>query len=207
MGKIIGGVIVVGLLVGGLWYWNVQRKPLAVTDSLTDTTGGVQGIASSIKDAMNFGQKMQCTYAIAQGEKPVTSTVVIDGSKFKSTTALGEMTVYALFDGSDQYTWTSLAKVGSKMSKTCLEKLRERTKDVSTPTVSAPTEPQDMQSAFDVAKNVACEAAPNADFSLPKDVAFTDQCALMEQSTKALEGVQNQLPAGITIPGMPSGRE
>ena len=37
-----------------------------------------------------------------------------------------------------------------------------------------------MEKAFEMAKNVKCTPASDTDFTLPADVTFTDQCALME---------------------------
>ncbi len=212
MGKIIGLVIAAVFLIGGFLYWNSRDKVSmeVIPDASTTTKGMVptpameeKGVVSSIKDAMGLGQKMQCTYVMNDGDKSIESKVVVDGKKFFSTTATGEMIVYALFDGENQYSWTSASKTGMQMSKACLEKMKESVKDMPT-APETPMTPKDMQSAFDVAKNVKCEPAGSVDFALPKDVTFTDQCAMMEQSMQMMKDMKDKLPAGMTVPGMPT---
>ena len=214
MGKIIGLVVVTVFLIGGFLYWNSQNSPEAMEDTpegtvaTEETVSGVmmeeKGMVSSIKEAMGLGQKMQCTYAMNEGKESVESTVTIDGSKFKSVTVMENMTVYALFDGENQYSWTSESQTGMQMSKTCLEKMQDSVKDMTNPTETAATTPQNMEKAFEMAKNVKCEPASDSDFALPKDVIFTDQCAVLEQSLKLMEGMKDTLPAGMIVPGMPT---
>jgi hypothetical protein len=108
MGKIIGLVVVAVLLIGGFLYWNSRPKPVANDMPLAgqmDPNNGVaaknptpmaeeKGMVSSLKEAMGLGQKMQCTYAMSKGDDQVVSTVFIEGSKVKSTTTVGDMTMY-----------------------------------------------------------------------------------------------------------------
>lgn len=210
MGKIIGLIVATVLLVGGFLYWNSQSKP-AATEAVTapeDATPSAMkegGVVSSIKEAMGLGQKMQCTYSMTEGGKAFESKVVVDGEKYASTTTIDAMTVYGVFDGEDQYSWTSGSQTGMKMSKACLAKLQESAKDLPTSTeTQSATAPQDIEKAFDLAKNVKCEAASGADFTIPKDVTFTDQCAMMEQSLKMMEDMKSQMPSTKTMPGKPA---
>ena len=213
MGKIIGLVVAAVLLIGGYLYWSSRNDQVApegpenmaaTGDTVPGMAVGEKGMVSSIKEAMGLGEKMQCTYALNQGSQSIQSTVAIDGGKYKSTTVMGEMTVYALFDGENQYTWTSAAKTGMQMSKACLEKIGEDAKEMAKPTGAPAPASQDMQEAFNMAKDVKCEAAPKVDFTLPKDVTFTDQCAMMEQSMKMMQDMKDKMPANMTAPGMPA---
>lgn len=209
MGKIIGLVVVAVLLIGGFLYWNSQSNVQPAMEKETIPSSVVpeeKGVVSSIKDAMGLGQKMQCTYTLSEGGKAVESKVMVDGKKYASTTTIDNMTVYGVFDGENQYSWTSATKTGMKMSKACLEKLQATAQDMtkSNPSETSATAPQDMEKAFDMAKNVKCEPASGADFTLPKDVTFTDQCAMMEQATKMMQEAKDKMPAGMTIPSMPA---
>ncbi len=217
MGKIIGVVVLVLVIIVGLFFWTKRGSEGEQAETGTSTerlktevnelkgaSGEEKGMVASIKDAMGLGQKMQCTYAMSEGGSTVESTVFVDGDKFKSTTNVGDMTVYALSDGENQYSWTSASKTGMKLTKTCLDKLQQSVQDKTSPAgTPASTEPQDMEKAFDAAKNVKCQPATGADFTVPKDITFTDQCALIEQSAKMMEGIKDKLPAGVTIPGLP----
>lgn len=212
MGKIIGLVVVAVLLVGGFLYWNgrkgmemkqegvLQTLPL-VAEKMETPSKEEGGMISSIKDAMGLGRQMQCTYTMSQDGQQIESSVFIEGSKVKSTTSMGKMTAYSLMDGENQYMWTSDAKVGMQMSKACIEKMKDRVKDMpKSEKTTAQPEPKDMQAAFEMAKNVKCEASTGADFSMPAGVTFTDQCALLEQSTKMMQEMKDKLPAGMNLP-------
>lgn len=211
MGKIFGVVFVLILLVGGFLYWNSQPKAVVnaptidqTPQEVTSVPGESQKVISSIKEAMGLGKKMQCTYTMNEGGKSFESKVVVDGGKYASTTMIDNMTVYGIFDGENQYAWTSAAKTGTKMSKSCMERMTAAVKDMPKTTETPANTPQDMEKAFEAAKNVKCESATGADFTLPKDVTFTDSCALMEQSIQMMKGVKDKLPAGMTIPNMPA---
>lgn len=211
MGKIIGAVFVFVLLVGGFLYWNSRPKAVVNTPSVDQAAKEMlpapaegQGVISSIKEAMGLGQKMQCTYTMNEGGKAFESKVVVDGDKYASTTMIDNMTVYGVFDGENQYSWTSAAKTGTKMSKSCMEKMTAAVKDMSKPAESPTSVTEDMEKVFETAKNVKCEGVTNADFALPKDVTFTDSCALMEQSMEMMKEMKDKLPAGMTMPSMPA---
>ncbi|MEP7162711.1 MAG: hypothetical protein ABI747_03010 [Candidatus Moraniibacteriota bacterium] len=211
MGKIIGGVVVVVVLVGLFFWWNGKKESTPETaqqGEQTSTPGSVvpkeSGVVASIKDAMGLGKKMQCIYASDANGKSFQSTVMVDGQKFKSTSVVGDMTVYALFDGDMQYTWTSKDKNGFKMSKACLDELKTALPTTETKDSTAP-KVEDPEKSFDAAKNVSCTPSLGADFSVPTDVVFVDQCAMMKQSLEMMKQYKDKLPAGMTIPGVPSG--
>lgn len=212
MGKIIGLIIAIAILIGGFIYWNSrQDTALNTQPNTTDvavvaeavpaaTTG--QGAVSSIKEAMGLGKKMQCTYTVGE-DVPTQTTVLVDGEKFKSTTTMKDMTVYGMFDGELQYTWTDKEKQGSKMSKDCLDKLAARFQNTAAPdTPEKSTTPltQDLREGFDGLRGVDCRMTDVVDFSLPEDVSFVDQCAMIEQSMKTINDVKDKLPAGVTLP-------
>lgn len=164
----------------------------------TEEKGSVIG---SIQDAMGIGKKMQCTYSAKDGSG-TSSTVFVDGQKFKFTSEASGEKVYGLFDGETQYTWTTgKEKQGLKMSKACLDELGKTASPVTEGNTASNTTPQDIQESFGDAENVSCVAAASEDFSVPTDIVFVDQCEMMRNSMKALEGVKGQLPAGMNIPG------
>ncbi len=217
MGKILGGVIVAVILVGGWWWWSQTKTaeapgtalvPSPVTSEMNESIPlQADGLVSSIKDAMGFGKKMQCTFS-TKTEKgdAFQSTLFVNGTVFKSVTEMGDMTAYGLFDGTDQYTWTTESKEGYKMSKACMEEFRKLTPSQESEPVSKP-KIEDFDKQFDMAQNVNCIPALSADFDVPKDITFTDQCAMMKQTVEMMNQMKGQLPAGMQIPGMPSGNE
>lgn len=204
MGKIISLVILAVVLAGGFLYWNSQKKSSPESAAVTKSASEMmpeKGMISSIREAMGLGEKMQCTYSVKNGDVSVESKVVVDGGKYRSTSIVGGTTVEALFDGEYQYSWTSAAKTGMKMSKDCLAKMAAWAKEATEKFPTMP-ESQDMEKTFDMAEGVKCVAAPETDFTVPSDIVFTDQCAMMEQSMEMMKEMKEKLPAGMAMPDM-----
>lgn len=216
MAKLIGGLIVVGVLVVGVFVWQGQRAAAPAVSQeaalLSDNAPESMlekglGAVASIKDAMGLGKSMRCSYTMDQGGKPIQATVWVDGEKFKTVTQVDGMEVNGIFDGANQYSWTSAAKVGMKMSKECMEKMMKNAEDlaaVSGPAGGTMPRMEDFKAGFDMAKNVSCEAAGTVDLTLPKDITFTDQCAMMQDSMKMMQEMKDKLPAGMEMPKLPN---
>lgn len=203
--------MVVGALIVGVFVWQGQRAaaPVVSQEAALPSSQAPEsmlekgvGAVASIKDAMGLGKSMECTYTMSADQSMETS-VVVDGQKFKSTTVMKDMTVYGLFDGETQYTWMSNSKQGMKMSKSCMEQMTATVKDMAKPETNTTT-PKDMRDEFDMAKNVSCQPAKSVDWSLPQDVVFTDQCAMMQDSMKMMQEMKDKLPAGIEMPKLPN---
>ena len=210
MKKFLPVALVLIVLLAGFGFYLFGRQATVPSSEKTDSVETVpeqaspqaeekSGVISSIKDAMGLGKKMQCTYT-DKDDSSVSSTIFIDGQKFKFTSEMNGEKMYGLFDGETQYTWTTgKEKQGWKMTKACLEELGQTAKQVTEGQPSST--PEDYQAAFDNAENVACAPAANEDFSVPTDIVFTDQCEMLKNSMKALESMKGQLPAGMNIPG------
>ncbi len=212
MGKLFGLIgIVIVIALGLYWYTsqgpgnkNALESGETAIEKARDAKDMMEnkGMVTSIKDAMGLGTAMSCTYVMEQDGKTFESTVNVEGEKFQSVSKIGEMTTYALSDGSDQYMWTSGSKQGFKMSKACLEEMKKlappTTEEKKTSTM------EDAQAALDAAKNVSCTPAGNVDFAIPTDITFTDQCAMLKDSLKMMEQVKDKMPAGMTYPPVPA---
>ena len=175
-----------------------------VTDNSADNSGGqkieekspVSSVISSIADAMASGKTMQCTYTMADkngGE--ITSTMFVDGKKYAGTTTVAGNVHHMVFDGDATYSWGEKQKTGMKMTKACSEELVTNAPK-SQPDNASTT--ADAQKTFDNATNVKCEPSSGADFSIPTEVTFADQCEM-------LKNLQKNLPSGVNIPNMPAG--
>lgn len=178
MGKIIGAIVLVVIGGLGLYFWMGRENP------------------ASVKEALSMGKRMQCTYSMKEGDQSVETSVAIDGEKFMSETKRADMTSYSLFDGSTQYTWTSKDKSGFKLSKSCLEELKQPVGSLTPNDALTPPDgvkAKDMKDIFDFAEDVKCEAAEVA-VAVPTDVVFTDQCALMKQSARIMEELKAEMP-------------
>ncbi|MDD5084104.1 MAG: hypothetical protein PHT88_04245 [Candidatus Moranbacteria bacterium] len=199
--------VVIAIIIAAGWYfWNKSSAPKAAPDTSEATPEMAPlpsieektGVISSIKDAIGLGKKLACTYT-STGNSAISSTVFIDGQKTKTIAAVNGETMYGIFDGKTQYTWTTGAnKQGFKMDKSCMEELKTLAPQAAAPT---PAPIQDYDS-FDAAQNVSCTAAEEEDFSIPSDITFVDQCEMIKSSMETLDQMKQKLPDGVKIPGV-----
>lgn len=209
MKSVLGVIIIVLVLgVGGFFLMrkNTPETPLvAVSENAKGNEGKIvqepaPSLVSSLKDAIGLGQKMQCTYTIKNKDMVATSRASIDGQKFRSETEMNGMKMFMLSDGETQYMWNSASQQGFKMDKACLESLKSSVPESAQGTGNPTPQAGDYQATLDTATNVSCEPTTSVDFSLPMEVSFVDQCAMMEQGKKMMEQFKGQLPSG-TYPG------
>lgn len=201
---VVGVVLVLGL--GAFFFSQKGSTPASQSEIVgaggsetvvvPESKGPAPTLVNSLKDAMGLGRNMRCTYTGGTGDAAYTSTAYVDGQKFRSETEVSGAKMTVLSDGETQYVWGSGDKQGFKMSKACLASLA----GANTPTDSQAARPKNYEAALDTAQDVRCEAAGTTDFSVPTDVTFTDQCAMLEQSRKMMEQYQGKLPVG-TYPG------
>jgi hypothetical protein len=155
------------------------------------------GVISSIKDAMGLGKTMRCEYKLKGEGADITSTTYVNGKKFKAESIVMGKKQTVIFDEMAMYSWADGEKTGMKMEKKCMEEMEKnlsKTEGGTEPTSDSISD----EEFFDNATDVKCEDASNADFAIPNDITFTDQCAM-------LKTMMNNLPSDINIPNMPKG--
>lgn len=205
-----GGVVLLILLIGsGAWFLLSSKEEKIVSLEKNENTvllpenGASEEILQkpsmvrSIREAMETGRQMRCTYTSSEGVAAVTSTVLVAGEQFYTQVETNGVTTSALYDGKTQYVWTNGSAEGMKMTKACLEDLQT---SISQNTTSSQQVPSDYQSMLETAFNVQCapiETNP-LETILPKEVVFSDQCAIMEQGKKMIEQYQDKMPADMS---------
>ncbi|MBP9728342.1 MAG: hypothetical protein KBD27_03110 [Candidatus Moranbacteria bacterium] len=204
MQKIILIVVTIAVLVAILGWYFVGNRAVAPAQPSQNTPAPQEdsqakeqnSMISSIKDAMGLGKPLVCTYSdVTTG---TATTVFVEGKKMKITTTVNGATLYMLFDGTTQYAWSGTEKTGMKMDASCMEEMEKLSK--SLPSNSESTAPnQDLESYQDL-NNVSCAPAEEESFALPTDVTFTDQCAMLRESMKAIEQMKDQVPATMNTP-------
>lgn len=162
------------------------------SDVTTETKAEKGGVISSIKDAMGLGKAMKCEYKFKSEGGDMTSTAYVNGRKYKAeSTVMGKKQI-VIFDEEAMYSWAEGEKTGMKMTKACMEEMDKdipKTQGNDEPLADAKTD----EEFFDDAKDVSCVPYSGADFSIPTDVIFTDQCEM-------LKGIMKNIPAGVDIP-------
>jgi hypothetical protein len=200
MGKVIG---LVGLLVVigvGVYFWSNQSKEALQSgaDSAMEKAQEAKNLVeegqaiTSLSAAMALGRKTTCTHTTDVNGQKYTTSVTVEGKKYQATTTMGDTTTYVANDGNMQYMWNSKDKQGYKMELSCLEKMKDSLKDMP----QAQQMQQDVESDFEKATDVTCKPGGDVNLTIPTDVSFTDQCAMMEQSMQMMKNI----PQGMTPP-------
>lgn len=204
MGKIIGLVVLVVVIAVGAYLWTSQggNALQSGADSALEKAQEAKNMVeegqaiTSLSAAMALGRKTTCTHTTeVEGQKYSTS-VTVEGKRYQATTNMGDTTTYVLNDGTTQYMWNSKDKQGYKIELSCLEKMKDSLKNLP----QAQAAQQDIESSFDKATDVSCQAGGDLNLTVPTDVTFTDQCAMMEQSMQMMEQYKDKMPQGMTVP-------
>jgi hypothetical protein len=157
------------------------------------------GVVSSIKDAMGLGKTMRCTYRDKGENGGMEMISYVNGKSYMSETTVAGNLQKTVFNEDGMYSWSPSTKQGTKMTKACMEELeksapKEKENGSGAPQALDPT----REDAFENAVDVKCEEV-EADFTVPKDVNFVDQCEMM----KKMMGNMSER----RIPGSASGAE
>lgn len=203
-------VLAVGVFAG------CAKKPVENQGQTKNEESAVKeesgGVISSIKDAMGLGKKMQCTYKYKDNEQSFTSTVYVDGKKYKGESEVMGKKQLMVFDGETMYMWPEGEKKGTKWTKSCMDDLNkenEKNEDKGTSNFSQ-DEIKDVEDAFKDAMDVKCTPVASIDFSVPSDIIFSDMCQELKTLQEKFQGIGNDLPSGGSLPDgaeIPSGLE
>lgn len=165
----------------------------------TETKAEKGGVISSIKDAMGLGKAMKCAYKFKGGNGNIESIAYVDGKKYKAESTVMGKKQLVIFDETAMYSWAEGEKTGMKMEKTCMEEMNKNLpKGDTAGTPSAKTD----EEFFNDATDVSCVPYSGADFSVPTDITFTDQCEFLRGMMKNIPAGAN-IPAGVNIPKLP----
>ena len=152
------------------------------------------GLVSGLKDAMKRGVTMKCVTDSPDGHW-VTYT---NGkySRTEGTTSDGQEMVIVVNDEAS-YTWDKKTKKGQKLDKKCLEEFKKNfggsamSEDVNEEDFDFTPEKLEIEEEEGKLK---CSPSTKADFSVPADVQFTDQCKLM---TEQMNKLKQQMPGAF----------
>lgn len=204
---LLGSVMMFAVFLSGCGRTSTETSGDATLDvqqevqQPTETKSGTVFTAmDEIKDAMMRGKKLQCTYKMKGADNKQLSEVKFysQGQKYKSSFEINGDTQNSISDGDVVYNWSEKTKKGTKLDLKCLE---EATRDLPD---SVPATGETTRSAEEVINDgmdTTCETVSSIDFSIPKDVVFTDSCEDMKKSMEALKDLNVSIPRGVTIPG------
>lgn len=176
-----------------------------------ENKSGGSGMISSIKDAMGLGKTMRCTYRIQDQNGQSEVVTYVDGKKYATEMNIVGNKQRMVYNEEAMYSWQEGQKQGMKMTNDCMKEMNADMPEDEADEVDMPKE-LDIENAFDQAMDVKCEEVSSADFSIPANVEFGDQCEMMRNMMKNIPqgaGAQNGagmpggIPGGMNIPQIP----
>jgi len=189
-------VLIIGLLtlsLTGCSLFDQNKK----SDQPKQNTQNANNQTNEIVSAMQSGKKMQCTYTDNSQKSAVTSTVFIDGAKFKTIMNIDGKEAYSMFDGNTNYSWGMVEEQGFKITKDCMQTMQTETQSPEAPS-QANTDQFMQADDFYEAFNVKCSPINNIDFSLPTNIKFIDACetinAMSQNAEDAMKSLGNSQP-------------
>jgi len=170
---------------------NTDDAEIKTEDSFTE----------KILNMMDGGKTISCTYTSdGADESSVKTTVFMEGEKkYKmaiDTELAGKQ--YVLSDGNVMWSWNDSQKQGYVTDLSCIKELNKQSGDISEKSDIAEDYQYDSNDEI-IAQDpdMKCEETSQIDFSLPKDITFTDQCALLKQSADMMEQIKKN---GMQLP-------
>jgi hypothetical protein len=202
-GIMLGGAIVATMGLAGCGSETADKLNNAKNNTVSKVKQGKKiakegkGLAGNLKDAMKRGVTMKCVADSADGHW-VTYT---NGkySRTEGTTTDGhEMAI--VINKEATYSWDKKTKKGQKMDKKCMEEFQKNFGGSAMAENAKGEEmfdnftPESLEAEEEDGK-LKCSPSTKADFSVPSDIQFTDQCQLM---TKQMDKLKQQMPEAFS---------
>ena len=202
MKKIKLAALLLGVLVlAGCGNKAVNNSTGSAVENKNNVGAEKGGVVSSIKDAMGLGKSMKCAYRFKGEAGDITSTAYINGKKYKAESNVMGKKQIVIFDETAMYSWAEGEKTGMKMTKVCMAEMEK-----NIPKAEGGKEPMadsiTDEEFFENSTDVSCEPYSGADFSVPSDIVFTDQCEMLKNMLKNIPAGAN-IPKGVNIPNLP----
>jgi len=148
---------------------------------------------SSKSDWMSLlgkGKSVECTLP---GEG-MTTNISAEGKKYRTETVIEGKKHLSVSDGKIMWTWTDGEKQGMKTEFSCMDEIRTTMPEEGGP---APEYAASPEEALGELPDIACSETGSIDLSVPTDIVFADQCALIKTQLQAMEQLKNQIPQGM----------
>lgn len=206
-------VLAVAFLAGCGKKQEVQEVQQNKEAEKTKTEQAVKEMKGAIVDAIRIGKPMECTYTLKINDMGTsTSKVSVEGNKYKTVSEMSKLDMsgsetpaskqISIFDGNTIYNWSETDKKGTKMTKSCMEEINKNVQEenVSEEAMSAQQEANNPEDLFSDLPDAQCTPVASIDFSIPKDVEFSDTCEQVKEAQERNRNMKNFPIGGSIVP-------
>lgn len=139
------------------------------------------------------GKRMECEYRMTGGDGQETSVkMYAEKDRYRTEMMTPRGKYVSISDGKTVYSFFEGSKEGMKMDMECMKDMA-----ADLPKVEGMPEQESFVSPEEAIGNIpdiSCRETGSIDVSVPSDMRFTDQCALLKQQTEMMKQYQEQMP-------------
>jgi len=154
-------------------------------DDITSKAEKSKGFVGGLKDAMKNGVAMKCVTETEGTDEEWT--VYTNGINMRAEGMTEGIAQNVLKKGDVTYTWVEGEKTGQMMDLNCLKDFK---KELAIPGLEDSFEEEDFSfeelEESEESGKTKCSPSTEGDFSVPKDIDFTDQCAVIKKQMEGL---------------------
>ena len=126
-----------------------------------------------------------------------TATNIAEGDRYRSEVETTEGTFISVFDGETSYSWVAGETEGMKMSHDCMTEFSGNMPEVEEGETAMNETFETPEEALNMIPDISCRETSSANFSIPGDVEFVDQCEVLQAQMQMMEQYQDQIPADV----------
>lgn len=142
------------------------------------------------------GKRMECEYRMmGEGGAETSVKMYAERDRYRTEVMTPQGKYISISDGEAVYSFLEGSKEGMKMDLDCM---KDQAADL--PKVEGMPEQESFVSSEEAIGNVpgiSCREIGSIDVSVPSDVRFIDQCALLKQQTEMMKQYQDQMPESV----------
>ena len=186
-------VSLVAILFAVVLFAGCGEKVQKLKDTKDKATSKIEenkSLVGGLKDAMKNGVAMKCETTDEDG----TWVVYTNGKNIRSMGREDGQIQNMLKKGDITYTWTEGKKTGQMMDVNCLKDFK---KELNMPGLEDSFEEEDFSfeelEEGEESGKTKCSPSTEGDFSVPKGIDFTDQCAVIKKQMEGFKGQMEQM--------------
>ena len=184
-------ILLVGAAVAAFFLMREDAAPRTQEQEQAMEQGG-DGVEAWIA-GLASGKRMECEYRM-MGENGAETSVKMyaERDRYRTEVMTPQGKYISISDGNTVYSFLEGSKEGMKMDMDCMKDMAaDLPKVEGMPVREQYAVPEE---AIGNTPGISCRETDSVDVSVPSDIIFTDQCAMLRQQTEMMKQYQEQMP-------------
>lgn len=189
-----GFILLVGAVSAAFFMMRDDASPQAGDErsAVVEQSQEESGIAKW-REGLEAGKSLACDYRMMGGEGEGTPVkMYVERDRYRTEVETPQGTYISISDGKTVHSFLEGSREGMKMDMDCMKELADDLpKTGDTPAQEQYAAPAE---AIDNIPGISCRETGSVDVSVPSDIVFTDQCAMLRQQTEMMKQYKDQMP-------------